>query len=263
MPNQFGVDLVLKAPSFDGTNPAPVLLAKENVNGDPNFSTSSGPVTWAINGYQGVAVGPANPASAVVNSLFRGGTGVGDGVTITSQSLSLSGTVYTLQVAGELVSDGLIHWYNPATPNSPVSNFELTGKVLFSGSLVYDSAGDSGLDLLDFYAGTIVLEAEVICGTRYVDALTGSDTLPGPIPNNCRNPAQPCETVAHADDLSCPGDAIVGNAINVTQARFKKDTNATVDNGLVLVKGDFLTTGTGGDVFAASAPISVTAVVQV
>ncbi len=255
VPDQFGVDLVLPATTNDNTNPPPTLIAKENVNGDPAFSTSAGPVTWAINGYQGVAVGPANPAAAVVNSLFRGGNGTGNGVVLTTNTLNVSGTLYTLTVAGELQSDNLIHWYNPATPNSPVGNFELTGKFFFSGSLVYNSAGDTGLDLIDFYAGGLAVTAEVICGTRYVNAVTGSDTL-GAIPNNCRNPLTPCKTVAHADDFSCPGDAIVGNAINATQAKLKKDTSTAKDNGLALVKGDFLT-GSASGAFNTSGPISV------
>ena len=42
------------------------------------------------------------------------------------------------------------------TPDSPVSNFLLNGKIYFDGTLTYNSAGDPGNDG-DFYAGTMTL----------------------------------------------------------------------------------------------------------
>src|SRR5581483_2567412 len=151
VPHQFGFDVVLTAPTTDGSNPTPVLSAFDNVDGNLAHATNAGPVTWAIDDYQG---SPGAPGAGVINSLFRGGTGANDGVTITTQTVTQNGTVFTLHIAGELQSDGLVHWYNPAFGSSPVGSLELTGKLLFDGTLTYDSAGDTGTDRVDFYAGT-------------------------------------------------------------------------------------------------------------
>ncbi|HZP39916.1 MAG TPA: right-handed parallel beta-helix repeat-containing protein [Candidatus Binatia bacterium] len=205
VPHQFGFDVVLTAPTTDGSNPTPVLSAFDNVDGNLAHATNAGPVTWAIDDYQG---SPGAPGAGVINSLFRGGTGANDGVTITTQTVTQNGTVFTLHIAGELQSDGLVHWYNPAFGSSPVGSLELTGKLLFDGTLTYDSAGDTGTDRVDFYAGTVTLAAEVVCGDRFVDAVAGSDSLPGPAFNDCRNAAAPCKTIQRTIDISCPGETI-------------------------------------------------------
>jgi hypothetical protein len=206
VPDQFGLDIVLEAPTSDASEPTPVLTAYDNVDGSIANRAAAAPVTWAISGYTGSTDGPADPANQIINSLFRGGTGVGDGVTLTIGPPMQVGTLFTVAVSGELVTDGLVHWYNPATPHSPVGNFELTGKFLFSGSLTYDSAGDTGTDLIDFYAGTVDVEAEVICADRYVDAVNGEDFIGGTTPNSCR--IFPCQTIQRAHDLACPGDTV-------------------------------------------------------
>ncbi|HVO26415.1 MAG TPA: NosD domain-containing protein [Candidatus Margulisiibacteriota bacterium] len=211
VPSQFGLDVVLPAPTYDGSVPLPALVAVENVNGTPGGATPAGPVTWAINDYKpNVPNGPATASNAPTNSLFRGGTGAGDGITLTQTPVLPfpNGTVFTLHVTGELISDNLVHWFNPATPNSPVGNFELTGKLLFDGNISYNSAGDLGTDLVDFYAGTLNVSAEVICGARYVNTATGADFFPGPVPNNCRTLATPCQTLQRTVDVACPSDTI-------------------------------------------------------
>jgi len=208
VPDQFGLDLVLTAPTWDGSVVVPVLNAKDNVNGNVGSATVAGPVTWAISGYTGPTDGPANPANAIINSLFRGGTGTNDAVTITVQTLTPVGPVYNLHVEGELLTDGLVHWYNPLTPDGPIGGLQLTGKFFFVADLSYDSTGDPGTDLIDFYAGSVSLGAEVICGTRYVNDATGQDFFPGPIPNYCRNSLLPCKTIQRTVDLACPGDTI-------------------------------------------------------
>jgi hypothetical protein len=209
VPDQFGLDIVLEAPTSDATNPTPVLTAYDNVDGTIANRAAGPAVTWAISGYiGGPNAGPADPANQIVNSLFRGGTGIGDGVILTLGPVSQMGTVFTAPVSGELTTDGFVHWFNPATPNSPVGAFELTGKFLFSGSLSYDSAGDTGTDLIDFYAGTVNVEAEVICADRYVDDAAGQDFFPGPVPNTCRIAGLPCKTIQRTVELSCPGDTI-------------------------------------------------------
>jgi Right handed beta helix region len=208
VPNQFGLDLVLKAPSWDGSVALPVVTAKDNVNNTLAGATSAGPVTWAISGYTGSTDGPANPLNAIINSVFRGGTGANDGVVLTVQSISHVGTVYTQHIEGEFHTDGLVHWYTPSTPDGPVGNIQLTGTFFFVGDVSYDSAGDPGTDLIDFYAGSVSLSAEVVCGARYVNTATGQDFFPGPTPNYCRNLVAPCKTIQRTVDLSCPGDVV-------------------------------------------------------
>lgn len=227
VPNQFGLDLVLQAPTSDLSVPTPALTAYDNTNGSIAGRSAAGSVTWAISGYTGSTDGPANPANSAINSLLRGGTGAGDGVVFTIDSLveSPPGT-FTAQVSGELQSDNLIHWYNPLTPNSPVSNFELTGKIFFSGTLVYTYNSNPLIDptTVDFYAGAILLEAEVICGTRYVDQATGVDFFVGPAPNNCRTVGTPCKTIQRTVDVACPADIVnVGPGNYAEQIVIPKD----------------------------------------
>jgi hypothetical protein len=151
---QFGLDMILPAPTWDGITPIPSFIAKDNVNGSCAGATSSGAVTWAISGYS-----PGGGAGCAVNSLFRSAGLNPLSVGITQYDLSLAGTVYTAEVAGYLVTDGMIHWYTPATPHTPVGAFGLTGVFFFDGTLQYDSAGDPGTDLIDFYEGTMTIYA--------------------------------------------------------------------------------------------------------
>jgi hypothetical protein len=203
VPNQFGLDLQLALPGANGSNPAPPsLVAKNNVNGNVASATPDGTIDWAINGYTGPTDGPANPANGVINSLFRGGTGSGASITITS--LSVAGP--TLTIAGTLQSDNRIHWYNPGTGDTPIPpGFELTGKFFFNATLTLQSSGLGSA----FYGGALAVDAEVLCGTRYVSpSPAGSDIVAGPAPNLCKNPAAPCATVQHAIDTACPGDTV-------------------------------------------------------
>lgn len=159
-PSQFGFDMVLPAPTWDTLTPIPLLNAYDNFNNNcptplvtPNF-------IWALNNYYGI--GGPTVTSCIINSLFRSdGLGLGPvppapAVTVTKNVLSRCGNVWTVRIGGYLQSDNLIHWYNPATPDSPVSNFLLNGRIYFDGTLTYDSTGDPGNDG-DFYAGTITL----------------------------------------------------------------------------------------------------------
>ena len=160
VPDQFGLDFVLPAPTNDGSVIPPVLTAYDNGDNSLPGAVPAGPVTWAINGYTGGTDGPSDPLSGVINSLIRGDTppAAGD-VVLTRNDLSLSGTVYTLDLAGYLVSDGVHHWYTIGTPDGMMSAFGLNGLIHFSGTLTYDAFGDDGSDLLDFYEGTITLTA--------------------------------------------------------------------------------------------------------
>jgi len=161
-PPQFGLDFVLEAPTNDNSVVIPVLNAYDNTNNTVAGRALVGPVTWAINDYKGSAPnGPANPATSIINSQFRSqspGNPLVD-IEITQLELSNVGPIYTVAIAGKLVSDGITHWYTVGTPDSPMSNYALDGEIFFSGTLTYDSTGDAGTDLVDFYAGTIVLSA--------------------------------------------------------------------------------------------------------
>jgi len=161
-PTQFGFDFVLPAATNDSSVAVPVLNTYNNVDNSAANRALDGACVWKIGDYKdGAPNGPGNAANVDINSIIRGpnpGNPLTD-LVITQFDLSLSGTVYTAQIAGKLVSDGQIHWYNPATPNSPMSNFGLDGEFFFSGTLTYDSAGDDGTDRKDFYSGTIILSA--------------------------------------------------------------------------------------------------------
>lgn len=210
VPGQFGLDLVAKLATGDGSVLPPVLDAYDNVDGSIANRTNAGPVSWAISGYQGSTVGPADPANAAVNSLIRGGTGasviptVPDGITVTAFSVTPSGSTQTLTFTAELNSDGVIHWYNPSIPNSPVGGFDLTGKLIVSGTLSAPLPGGPGMT---FFSGPVTVDAEVVCGPRYVSP-TGADVLPGSVPNVCLTAGTPCQTIQHSVDTACPGDTI-------------------------------------------------------
>jgi Thrombospondin type 3 repeat len=229
VPNQFGLDLVLKSASSDGSVTIPTLNAYDNGNNTLSGRALAGPVTWAISGYTGSTDGPGDPGNGIINSLFRGGTGANagnDGVTLTVSNLTVVGTQFTADVAGELQSDGLIHWYTIGTPDSPMSSFQLTGRLFFSGSLTYDSATDP-YPLIDFYQGLVNIDAEVICGTRYVSP-SGSDTMGSGL-NFCRTSGSPCRSLQRTVDVACPGDTIqVGAGVYPEQIKITK-SNLTLN----------------------------------
>ena len=83
--------------------------------------------------------------------------------------------------------------------------------------------------------------------------------LPGSVPNFCRNPALPCQTLQRTVDIACPGDAIqiggVEGQLNATKIQMKKATKVP-PNGSVTAKGDFLLL-LPGDVFTAAQGITL------
>jgi hypothetical protein len=229
VPNQFGLDVILTAPTNDNTVTIPSLHAYDNTNGSIAGRTDAGPVTWAISHYTGPTNGPSNPANQILNSVFRGGTGNNNGIIFSMGPVQQSGTLFTVTVTGELDTDGFVHWYTPSTPDSPVANLQLTGKFFFAGTLTYDSQGpgETSSNLIDFYAGSLAIEAEVICGPRYVNIATGQDSFPGPTLNACRNPIAPCKTIQHAVDLSCPGNP--GDTVHVAAGTYPEQVKITRD----------------------------------
>ncbi len=234
VPDQFGLDIIAESPTSDGTTPTPVLTAYDNTNGSIGGRAPAGPVTWAISGYTGSTDGPGDPLNDIINSLLRGGTGdPGDtfdglvspantldgSITNLTQNLSVVGTVWTNEVTAELNTDGFIHWYSPPAGSSPITSFGLTGKLFLEATLTYDSSTDTD-PLMDFYAGSGTISAEVLCGDRFVET-TGDDTA-----NLCVSAGSPCLTVQHAVNFACPGDTVfVGPGVFEEQVRIERSVN--------------------------------------
>jgi len=153
--DQFGFDMTVPAPTWDGVTPIVPFVA---VDWNGIAPVPAGPVAWAISGYSGT-----NPGNGVpVNSVIRG-----NGINITSFVLANPGTgVWTVDFSAELISDGLFHWYTPAFGSTPMSGWGLTGKFLVSGKLTYLQSNDvsSGMDFYEttLTDGPILFEAELI-----------------------------------------------------------------------------------------------------
>lgn len=219
--SQFGLDFVIPAITSDNSVPTPLLNAYDNTNNSVAGRALVGPVTWAINNYT-----PHTPditAGAVINSTLRSQS-PGDSqidIEITQLDLSNVGPVFTAEIAGVLVSDGTIHWYTVGQPDSPMSNFNLDGNFYFSGTLTYDSTGDAGTDLIDFYSGSITLSAN-----------SPNTSIGFPLANdNC----DPLTTISYSDDTSaltgCNGTGTIIRTWTVTDASgnsFSQDQTITV-----------------------------------
>lgn len=162
VPDQFGIDLVLPAPT--ATGPAPTITARDNVNGSVAGAASAGPVFWGISGYTGSTDGPSNPANAIINTLFRSNNATP--AVLSFNTVPIAGGFQTT-VSGFLVSDGTIYWYNPATANSAMSAFFNDGTLYASGRIKVDGVltyitGDDTTPGADFYNGTITYQLELI-----------------------------------------------------------------------------------------------------
>ncbi len=161
-PTQFGLDFVLPAPTYDFSVSLPALTAYENFDNNILNRIAVGSITWAINDYKGGSPnGPANPATDVINSLLRSATPGNPLVDVTDVSISVSqaGPIFTANISGKFVSDDIIHWFTVGQPDSPTSNYSMDGDYYFSGTLTYDSTGDAGTDLIDFYSGSLTISA--------------------------------------------------------------------------------------------------------
>ncbi len=187
---QYAVDLVLIAPTNDDTAPIPQLKGFTRTDG---FNVVhfpplvAGDIGWAFNDYQGLGspgsyisvgdlngdmtidgsdqvvqtgTGPTN-VDTVVNSAFRGNI-----VNLTFSNVMQSGPIFTATISGELISDGNFYPFAPGQSQLGIASLGLTGRFFFTGSLSYDSTGDTGLDLVDFYAGTLTFTAEAFPPTE-------------------------------------------------------------------------------------------------
>jgi hypothetical protein len=146
---QFGFDLVVPG---NPTIPVPTLMAVDN-GGVPEGNV--GPVVWAVNDYK--PGGPVNPAATRDNSLFRSiDADPGNSLTLdTFDVTGLGGGIWTVNIAGTLISDNYIHWFNPGTSDADLSDFLGLNPVIgFSGTLTYNRALDVTPGM-DFYAGNI------------------------------------------------------------------------------------------------------------
>jgi len=161
--SQFGLDLIVRAPTYNASGG--VLLPDVNFvdNVDNSFPNAvytdafpESPMAWTINDYK---FSPPGAGGDPLNSLLRGTAMTMTG-TVTPPSSG--GTIWTLDVEGALVSDGLMHWYNLALGSTALSSWNLGDTLYYSGTLTYDAAGDFGADQRDFYAGDLTLQVDVI-----------------------------------------------------------------------------------------------------
>ncbi len=142
---QFGLDLVLPAPTNDGSlGPLPFPVA---VDYDGAMPVPAGPVAFALNDYKPDAVGPGVPTNVPFNSLFRG-----LGIELTTFAVTPVMGGFSLAIAGKLTTDGLIHWFSPAAGTTALSDVGLLDFVTFEGGFLYETAADT-TDGIDFYSG--------------------------------------------------------------------------------------------------------------
>ena len=160
--SQFGFDLIWQAITYDayGGVKLPSMDFVDNVDNTvkgAKHTTVIPPETgaFAINDYkEGKTSGPGQ-GGAVINSLFRGTEGK-----LGWSNLQLVDSVYTVDLKGILVTDGLFHWYNPATGSTDISSWGLSDYIYVSGTLSYDMKGDDGSDQKDFYKGSLLFQVD-------------------------------------------------------------------------------------------------------
>lgn len=148
---QFGLSVIYVAPTNDQTVPT---LTAVDYNGTGPVPSAE-PITWAVNDYKpGTPIGPGNASNIPYNSLFRGPS-----IDITSSSLTTVGTVDTLTVSGDLISDGNINWFNPAAGTTSLASLGLSNVFEFTATFTDDTSTDPGLN---FFSGTATIDAETV-----------------------------------------------------------------------------------------------------
>jgi hypothetical protein len=184
--SQFGFDLIGMAPSYNPTGGVvpPTVYFADNVDNTPAGATltqafpTPSPAAWAINDYKDPS-GAEN--GSITNSVLRG---TSFSLSVDNFTIDQTGTLYTMEISGMLVTDGLIHFYTTSIPGgngdntSNLADWMLGDTFYFTGILTYDkdyaragwdqswntySTGyDNGADQMDFYAGNIQIYAEII-----------------------------------------------------------------------------------------------------
>lgn len=156
--------------TWDGVEPLPTFDFYDNVDNTaanvlvtPSTTDAAGEFAWAINDYKGgPGVGVYGANATVYNSLFRGTSASVDTYTL-SPILGPGGIIgYTVDLAGWLNTDGLIHWYNPALPDTTLASAGLGNAFYFEGSFTYLQEGDTSSNMYDFYGGMGTLYAEIV-----------------------------------------------------------------------------------------------------
>ena len=178
--SQFGLDLEAYATTYNPTGGVlpPLMDFYDNVDNTvagaahTNVIASLSPAAWAINDYKGgTASGPGNGGSPI-NSLFRGAS-----FTMNIDDFRVVGTTYELDISGELQTDGVFHWYDPAEPGtngdgtSDITSWGIKDTLAYEGTLIYDayyaglpwgtagntygSGMENGSDQRDYYVGAL------------------------------------------------------------------------------------------------------------
>ncbi|HZZ43316.1 MAG TPA: hypothetical protein VFE58_10290 [Tepidisphaeraceae bacterium] len=120
-----------------------------------------------------------DPAGGGFNSPLQGGTGTGSAITVTNESLTQVGTLFTLNLYGTLATDGLVHWVK--FPTSDISTIPGLGDgtLYFHGVFTYNSLGDPGNDGQDVYAGVMTFDTAAIAVPLPASAWSGLALLGG------------------------------------------------------------------------------------
>ena len=158
--SQFGFDLQATAATYNdaGGVVIPNVSFADNTNNSAagalltNVIHSQSEAAWAINNYEGGA-----QAGQLINSLFRGTS-----FTMALTNYQVVGDTYVMTVSGDLNSDGLFHWYNPATTHSTLASWQWSDNLSYTGTLIYTKGLDYGIDQRDFYAGNVDVYATVV-----------------------------------------------------------------------------------------------------
>jgi len=150
---QFGFDLIVPV-DLTNSPPQPLLTPYDNVNNTlaGRAVGTPGSIQWAINDYNqnpnSPGYSPSHPLNQSLNSLLRGPTGDLD------FNVSAIPGGYQVEFTGELISDGFIHWSNPAITDTPLAALGGDVRLFFSGTLTYLTAEDTTVGM-DWYAGDV------------------------------------------------------------------------------------------------------------
>jgi hypothetical protein len=160
--SQFGFDALGWLQFADATVPtmsfADYNWATSSVDWTPAGPNAVGDTAWALNDY--FPGGVNNPASSVRNSVLRG-TGVAFETYMLTPGNDPEGCPrFTLDIAGWLHTDGLVHWFYD-TPDTDLTDWYLSDRFYFEGSFTYFQCEDD-MRLYDFYEGQGMVYAEIV-----------------------------------------------------------------------------------------------------